>query len=226
MVGFAAASMAGSGRLRYAFDEDDVTLLWDAAAVAALAPGTRIACDSPLPPWWWTGTGLLLDPSAPRALRLAATSAGPVAWVDDGAPRDPEALARAALTLAPPPQGDLARAQEARDRPDGEADYPLGAFVTSARHEELLAERMRLGPGKVATWTRIGAGAAPSEFLRLQDAVGDYHVAMVELDAGGRTVGLWSGAPPTVGQRTKPLLRRLYRQQGAWRHGVKYGPDG
>ena len=81
--------------------------------------------------------------------------------------------------------------------------------------------------GKVLTWTRIEPGAAPTEFLRLQEAVGAYHVVLVEAKDGTRTVGIWAGdAPPATGQAVRPVLRRLCRQQGEWRHGVKFAPDG
>lgn len=224
MVAFAAPSLAAGGKLHFAFDEDEATLLWDAAAAAGLAAGTHVACYTELPTWWWKGTKLVQDSAAPRSLRMAATSVGPVAWVDDGTKRDPEGLALAALSLAPMPIGDLERVQAARDRPDGEAEQPLGAYVTPARHEHVLIDRMRISLGRVVTWTRISVGAAPTEFLRLQDAVGDYFVVMVEHDAG-RTVGIWSGAtPPSIGQSVRPLLRRLFRQQGAWRYGIKFGP--
>jgi hypothetical protein len=175
-----------------------------------------------LPAWWWAGTGFRQDAQAGLVLRLAPTSLGPVAFVDDGSGKDPEALAHAALALAP--AADVARIQGARDGPDTEADAPLGAYVLASRHEQVLTERMRLAPGKVLTWTTIGAGAAPTEFLRLQDAVGAYHVVLVE--AGGkRTVGLWTGeSAPRTGQSCRPVLRRLFRTQGAWRHGVKFAP--
>lgn len=226
MVGFAAPSLASSGRLHLAFDEDELTLAWDAIRAARLHPGSPLRCEGIDPPaWWWAGTGLRKDAQAGLVLRLAGTSLGPIAWTDDGSGKDPEALAHAALALLP--AGDMtavARAQNARGAPDTEADAPLGAYVLPSRHEQVLVERMRLAPGKVLSWTTIGAGAAPTEFLRLQEAVGSYHVVLVDCE-GQRTVGLWTEASaPRTGQPCKPALRRLFRMQGAWRYGVKFAP--
>jgi hypothetical protein len=223
VTAFAAPSFASGGRLHFAFDEDELTLAWDAVRAAGLPAGAAFRAEGlQLPAWWWAGTGLRQDPQAGLALRVAQTSLGPVAFVDDGSGRDPEALAHAALAMAP--AADAARIAAARDGPDTEADSPLGAYVLAARHEQVQAERLRLPAGTVLSWTTIGAGAAPTEFLRLQDAVGPYHVALVE--AGGRrTVGLWAGsAAPRAGQRCRPVLRRLFRTQGAWRHGAKFAP--
>jgi uncharacterized OB-fold protein len=76
----------------------------------------------------------------------------------------------------------------------------------------------------VVTWTTVSAGAAPTEFARLQDAVGAYHVVLVEFPDGKRTVGLWTDtSPPTVGAAARTVLRRLFRTQGSWRYGVKFG---
>jgi hypothetical protein len=223
MVAFAAPALASAGRLHFAFDEDEVTLAWDAVHAARLPAGSALQVEGlQLPAWWWSGTGLRKDAQAGLVLRLAATSLGPVAFVDDGSRKDPETLAHAALALAP--AADVARIQAAREAPDTEADFPLGAYVLASRHEQVTAERMRLPPGKVLSWTGIGAGAAPTEFLRLQDAVGAYHVVLVEC-GGRRTVGLWAGASaPRTGQACRPVLRRLFRTQGAWRHGIKFAP--
>lgn len=227
MTAFAAPCQSVAGRLVPAFDEDDVTLAWDAVHAAGLAPGARLASDLALPAWWWQGTGLTQDPACERRLRLAHTASGPVAAVlGPDARAEPEALAAAALALATPIDDATAqRIARARDAPDGEADFPLGASVSLQRHEQLLPQRMQARAGKVLSWTTIGAGAAPSEFTRLQDAVGAYHVVLIAWDGGGRTVGIWSeGQAPATGQPVRPVLRRLYRTQGAWRYGVKFAP--
>ncbi|MHB8633884.1 MAG: hypothetical protein ACYDBQ_07970 [Thermoplasmatota archaeon] len=225
MTGFGAPRWAHAGTLRYGFDEDEVTLAWDAVAAARLAPGARLSTPGwTLPAWWWQATGLVADESE-RELRLVHTAQGPVACVLEAAVRpDPAALAAAALTMAAPiDDKGLERIERARTAPDGEADYPLGAHVTKARHEELLAMRLRAGPATVRAWTTIGVGAAPSEFGRLQDAQGPYHVLFLERASGGRTVGILAeGGVPAQGLRVAPTLRRLYRQQGAWRYGAKW----
>lgn len=214
-------------KLAYSFDEDELTLAWDAVRSAGLAPGDKLhTADLTLPAWFWQGTGLVQDAGALLTLRPVATTLGPAVVIHGAGPApDAEASAKALHAAAKErPEPDWQKHRTARDGPDTEADYPLGAFVMPTRHEAVTAQRMRLGPCTVRSWTAIGAGAAPTEFLRLQDAVGTYHVVLVE-HAGGATVGLWAGdAPPAAGQACKPVLRRLFRTQGAWRHGVKFVP--
>lgn len=214
-------------KMAFHFDEDEVTLAWEAVRKAGLAPGTKVSPQGiVLPPWWWQGTGLEAATEAPLALRPIPTILGPSVCVHPQGPEpDVEAEARRIHTAAPTlPEMQWQKVRLARDGPDTEADFPLGAYVTAARHETVTAERMRLGEGKVLTWTTIGPGAAPTEFLRLQDAVGAYHVVLVESGAN-RTVGLWAGTQvPTTGLAARPVLRRLWRTQGAWRYGVKFAP--
>jgi hypothetical protein len=208
------------------FDEDDVTLAW--LAVRDLKPGTPVRADGlTLPPWFWAGTGLKQDPAASLCVRPVGTTVGGVVALHDGALLEPEVEAAAKARYAKAPTRTEAEWQKhrvARESPDAEADFPLGAYVLGSRHDAVLEHRLQLGPGRVVSWTTIGAGAAPAEFMRLQDAVGAYHVVLA--DCGGeRTVGLWAGdAPPKTGQAVQPALRRLYRTQGAWRYGVKFVP--
>lgn len=213
-------------KLAYSFDEDELTLAWDAVQAAALPAAAKVATDGlALPAWFWAGTGLAHDPAASLRLTAVATTVGPAVVLHDGAVPDVEPAARAAHAAAPErDEAAWQRHRLAREAPDGEADFPLGAYVLAARHDEVTAQRMRMPAGRVASWTGIGAGAAPSEFIRLQDAVGAYHVVLVEAGAQ-RTVGLWAGPEaPRVGQEARPVLRRLFRTQGAWRHGVKFAP--
>ncbi|MCA1819869.1 MAG: hypothetical protein LC620_07475 [Halobacteriales archaeon] len=218
-------------KLAFSFDEDEVTLAWDAVRRAGLAPGTKVSAELDLPAWWWDGTGLAREGAAPLVLRFVPTTLGPCACLHGvGDEPDVESAAKAAYALAPTrPEAEWQRHRAARDAPDTEADFPLGAYVLPARHEAVTAERMRLrlGPdAAVASWTTIGPGAAPTEFQRLQEAVGAYHVALVDLPDGGRTVGLWAGGEaPATGQPCQPVLRRLLRTQGAWRHGIKFAPS-
>jgi hypothetical protein len=223
---FAAPQYKRGQKLAFSFDEDALTLPREAAR-AALPAGTKVAVAGIEPPaWWWAGTRLVADPSASTRLTLHATSVGPVAAVGPAAGADADEVERQAASLhAKAPQRAEAEWQGhrlARDAPDAEADFPLGAHVTPARHEELLAARMQMPGGLVESWTAVGPGAAPSEFARLQQAVGTYHVVLVGLEDGARTVGLWAGTgPPKTGGKVKPVLRRLFRQQGAWRYGMK-----
>lgn len=214
----------------FSFDEDDLTLAWDALRLARLPPGAPVGVGSaapPLPTWFWQGMALIPVEEAAWTLRSVATTVGPAVALHQGpvSDADLEAAARAGHAKAPErAESEWQRHRVAREAPDGEADFPLGAFVLGTRHEQVTAERMRLPPGKVVSWTAIGAGAAPAEFTRLQDAVGAYHVVLVEA-AGRRTVGLWAGErPPRTGEAVRPVLRRLFRTQGAWRHGIKFAP--
>lgn len=223
-LAIAAPERKRGQKLWPSFDEDDVTLAWQ--AVRALPKGTAVRCeDIALPAWFWAGTGLVADSASPLTLRPIGTTVGGVVALHDGPVPDVEKAAAALYAQAPTrPEAEWQKHRVARESPDGEADFPLGAYVLGARHDAVLVERMRLPPGKVVSWTTIGAGAAPAEFIRLQDAVGAYHVVLA--DCGGHlTVGLWAAdAPPRVGQAVRPVLRRLFRTQGAWRHGVKFAP--
>jgi hypothetical protein len=215
-------------KLAFGFDEDDLTLAWDAVRKASLPAGARVdAAGLAVPPWFFAGLGLVAAPDAALVLRPVATTVGPTVVLHgrDAAP-DVEHAARAAYALAPTrPEAPWQAQRVARDGPDTEADFPLGAFVTQARHDEVTARRMALPEGTVLSWTTIGAGAAPTEFARLQAAVGAYHAVLVGFPDGARTVGLWTEeAPPATGDAARPVLRRLFRTQGAWRHGVKFGP--
>ncbi|MHB1262408.1 MAG: hypothetical protein ACYC2H_11915 [Thermoplasmatota archaeon] len=220
----AAPSHKRGQKLWPSFDEDDVTLAWQ--AVRGLRSGTAVRTDGlELPAWFWAGTGLKQDPAAPLTLRPVGTTVGGVVALHEGALPDVEAAAKASYAKAPSrSEPDWQKHRTAREAPDGEADFPLGAYVLGARHDAVLAQRLRLPPGSVLSWTTIGAGAAPAEFIRLQDAGGAYHVVLA--DCGGeRTVGLWAGeSPPRTGQTVQPVLRRLFRTQGAWRYGMKFVP--
>ncbi|MCA1818559.1 MAG: hypothetical protein ABR562_00460 [Thermoplasmatota archaeon] len=227
MIHVAMPSHRRGQKMAFHFDEDEVTLAWEAMRAARLGPGTGVApVGIPLPAWWWQGTGLVASVDAALSLQPIPTTLGPSVCVHGSGPApDVEDEAKRIHAAAPAlPEAAWQKVRLARDGPDTEADFPLGAFVTAARHEEVTAQRMRLGAGRVRTWTTIGAGAAPAEFLRLQDAVGAYHVVLVE-SGPHRTVGLWTGTgAPATGAEVRPVLRRLFRTQGAWRYGVKFAP--
>lgn len=216
-------------KFAFSFDEDEVTLAWDAVKSAALAPGAHVAATGiELPAWWWKGTGLTLDAEADILLLPVPTMVGPSLAVQRrGATPDVELEARARYAAAATrSEAEWQKHRLAREGPDSEADFPLGAYVLPMRHDEVTAERMQLPAGVVASWTTVSPGAAPTEFMRLQEAVGAFHVVLVEFEKGRRTVGVWAEAtPPRSGQSCRPVLRRLFRMQGAWRHGVKFAPS-
>lgn len=213
-------------RLMWGFDEDPLTAAWDLLHAAALPAGTPVACQGIDPPDWFIEATGIRATQATDGWRLERIEA-PVGEVvllhrgdEDLAPVITDLHAEAERIDA----AQAKRIRAARDEGAREDDFPLGAHVPLARHDEVLRARLRLGPGRVITWTTIGAGAAPTEFHRRQEAMGAYHVAMVEAD-GARTVGLWAVKdPPATGQACRPVLRRLLRQQGTWRYGVAFRP--
>lgn len=76
--------------------------------------------------------------------------------------------------------------------------------------------------------TRIGRGGAPSEFALEQMQVGAYWVAVVEWPQHGvkvtaRLAG-YDEHGPAIGARVRPVVRRLFEQEGRTRYGVKFAP--
>lgn len=79
---------------------------------------------------------------------------------------------------------------------------------------------------RVYALTRIGRGGAPSEFALEQAQVGAYWVAVVEWpDEKVRvTARLWGfdEEGPAIGAPVRPVVRRLFEQEGKVRYGVKF----
>ncbi len=230
MLALALPRVKRGMKAQFSFDEDELSLAWDAVRKAKLPAGTKVAAhgfEKPVPPWFWTGLGLVAAGDARLHLRFIPTTVGPSVAVHDAGPApDVEAEARKLYEAAASGREDAwQKHRNARDAPDTEADYPLGAYILQSRHDEVVAARMRLPAGAIASWTQVGAGAAPTEFARWQEAFGAYWTVMVAFPDGTRTVGLWGGADaPRTGQTATPALRRLYKTQGAWRHGVAFVP--
>jgi len=89
--------------------------------------------------------------------------------------------------------------------------------------EDVLLRRT----GKVYAYTIIGKGAAPSEFLEQQLAVGEYATAVVELDDGPRVAAMLTDVNPTtvrIGMPVRMVFRRLYTQEGVARYGFRFAP--
>jgi uncharacterized OB-fold protein len=76
--------------------------------------------------------------------------------------------------------------------------------------------------------TRIGKGGAPSEFALEQAQVGAFWVAVVEWpDQKVRVIArLWGcdEVGSAIGARVRPVVRRLFEQEGKTRYGVKFAP--
>lgn len=82
--------------------------------------------------------------------------------------------------------------------------------------------------GSVYAFTIIGKGAAPSEFLEQQNAVGAYGVAVVELEDGPRVSAMLTDVEPKdvrIGMPVRMVFRRLYTQEGVSRYGFKFAPQ-
>ncbi len=81
--------------------------------------------------------------------------------------------------------------------------------------------------GTVYAYTVIGKGAAPSEFLEQQLAVGEYATAIVALDDGPRVAAMLTDVDPkavSIGIPVRMVFRRLYTQEGVARYGFKFAP--
>lgn len=84
------------------------------------------------------------------------------------------------------------------------------------------------GKGEVHAVTVIARGSAPTEFREQQDVMGEYAVALVQLQEGPRVVGQMTDCDPeevTIGAPVEAVLRRIYRQEGVVRYGYKFCPS-
>lgn len=81
---------------------------------------------------------------------------------------------------------------------------------------------------RVYALTRIGRGGAPSEFALEQAQVGAYWVAVVEWPSHGVRVSARLAdvdeEGPAIGGRVRPVVRRLFTQEGRTRYGLKFAP--
>jgi len=210
------------GVLVWPYAEDQVTAAWELVTQHRI---DTVEVDGlPLPAWWERGSGVTIGRSKWKISCIRTREGVLVFLADEEIHHVQEAAMRAlgqAREITPEEFEKLQRATGGiRD-----SDFPLGAHVTSARHDEVLLQRLKIQPGNVVTWTRIGEGAAPSEFFRLQEAEGAYTVVMVA-HPEGRTVGIWAGKElPQAGDPATPILRRLYPREGAWRYGVVFSPS-
>ncbi len=104
--------------------------------------------------------------------------------------------------------------------------FPPKAVCSSCGSEDL--KPIPLSPmGQVHSFTIIARGAAPTEFLEQQEAQGEYAVALVQLDDGPRITAQLTDVDPKaveVGMGVVMVLRKLYRQEGIPRYGMKFRP--
>lgn len=112
----------------------------------------------------------------------------------------------------------------------GWAEASQGAYVSREVYDADPTRRYGArarGEGQVAARTTIEAGA-PGEFARQHEASGPYDVVIVELDQGGREIGQ-TAVPPghlEIGDRVRPVLRRVFSMEGETRYGLKWRPTG
>lgn len=109
----------------------------------------------------------------------------------------------------------------------GKTLYPPRGACPACRGTRFGA--VQLPPqAEVYAATRIGRGGAPSEFALEQAEIGAYWVAVVAWpEAGVRVTARLSGygeAGPQVGDPVRPVVRRLFEQEGKVRYGVKFAP--
>lgn len=112
---------------------------------------------------------------------------------------------------------------EADPAPWSEASQ--GAYVSREEYDARPTERYgarQMGEGNVLAVTTIEAGP-PGEFVRQHEASGPYDVVIVETDDGNRRI-VQSAAEPgalSIGDRVRPVLRRLFSMEDQWRYAVK-----
>lgn len=107
----------------------------------------------------------------------------------------------------------------------GRTMYPPRAACPECRERAIepvpLPEEAR-----VYTMTRIGRGGAPNEFALEQTQVGAYWVALVEWpEHAVKVIARLSGYDeegPRIGDRVRPVIRRLFEQEGRVRYGTKF----
>jgi len=239
-----APDLRFQGRLVWPFDEDAVTTAWEMLRALQMPPGSVLGVDGlELPEWWWNASGMQHGEGGWQMYGVAGEHGEAVVLSDEGVSPIAGTLVRA---LAAARRLDVAQHDalaEALAASAEAADFPLGAQVTAARHDDVLVERLRwaatAGDLRVVTWTRMAPGTAPAEFMRRQRASGAYSVVMVAAQkhspaaaiAGddraepNRTVGIWTGTEePQIGASVRPVLRRLYIREGAWRYGMAFAP--
>ncbi|HWG91657.1 MAG TPA: OB-fold domain-containing protein [Candidatus Thermoplasmatota archaeon] len=106
----------------------------------------------------------------------------------------------------------------------GSLQYPPRPACAECGGREFAPERLS-GRGTVYACTIIGRGGAPSEFALQQALTGEYGVAVVELAEGPRVAAQIADLDPAalkIGAPLQAVVRRLYRQQGVTRYGVKF----
>jgi uncharacterized OB-fold protein len=109
----------------------------------------------------------------------------------------------------------------------GRVQYPPRAACAQCR-SRAFGEAPLPREARVHAATRIGRGGAPSEFALEQAQVGEFWVGVVEWpEQGVRVTARLAGydeAGPRIGDAVRPVVRRLFQQEGRTRYGVKFAP--
>lgn len=78
--------------------------------------------------------------------------------------------------------------------------------------------------GTIDSFTVVSKGAGPSEYHPWSEAVGDYVVAVANLEGARVAAPMVAGTVVTgvaIDAVVEPVLRRLYAEAGRWRYGIK-----
>jgi hydroxymethylglutaryl-CoA synthase len=104
---------------------------------------------------------------------------------------------------------------------------PEGAC--SGCHDLVEYEPIELwGTGIVETVTNIGRGGAPPEFADQQARSGAFGVAIIRFEKDDDTSVSLPGQlvdEATIGNQVRPVIRRIYTQEGVTRYGAKFVPE-
>lgn len=109
----------------------------------------------------------------------------------------------------------------------GHLHFPPRPTCLSCGHPAFDPEPLS-GKGEVHAATVIARGSAPAEFREQQDVMGEYAVALVQLQEGPRIVAQMTDCDPAeaaIGTPVEATLRRIYRQEGVVRYGYKFRPS-
>lgn len=81
--------------------------------------------------------------------------------------------------------------------------------------------------GRVYSYSVIATGSSPPEFSRLERVLGQYVIAIVELEGGVRVMAQLTECKADevrVGMKVEATVRVLYEDEGVIRYGLKFRP--
>lgn len=172
------------------------------------------------------------DPHTPRDVGPAPRMVSAMRALQESRRVEPGETVPDAPMGAYVPQGTWSEDLAARLRLVAGACAACGRVAYPPRGACPACRGMRFTPvelppeAKVYAVTRIGRGGAPSEFALEQMQVGAYWVAVVEwpehhVRLAARLSG-YDEQGPRIGDAVRPVVRRLFTQEGRARYGVKF----